>query len=331
MPSTWTRWRPAGPIASSWTMKTRQLRIPEATALCLSLLLGTAGSLVSEPLSVLVFIRAEGFVHPSIADGVSMLTDIGLEEGYTIDVTAETAVFTTASLALYDVVVWLSTTGDVLDAPEQAAFEGFVQAGGGYVGIHAAADCEYDWLWYGELLGQGAWFDSHPPIQTATLLLENPAHPGAGLFESTTSFSDEWYNFRVNPRTVVDVVLALDEASYDPGAGAMGDDHPIAWAHEFDGGRAFYTGLGHRPETYQDIRFKTQIRGAIRWAGGVVIFADGFESGGAGAWSSVLDGSPRTEVGAATESAARRASERGTDQPGSVAGASHPDGSLLRR
>lgn len=256
--------------------------------LALAALFPRAYVLSAAPLHVLVFTRAEGFVHASIADGVAMLEEIALEEGFALDVTAETDAFTPATLALYDVVVWLSTTGDVLDPPEEAAFEGFIEAGGGYVGIHAAADCEYGWPWYGDLLGNGAWFASHPPIQPATLVLEDPAHPGAGSFGTVTTFTDEWYNFRANPRSVADVVMTLDESSYDPGAGAMGEDHPVVWAHDFDGGRAFYTVLGHRSATYQDARFKDQIRGAILWAAESPLFADGFESGDLGGWSLAL-------------------------------------------
>lgn len=241
--------------------------------------------LAGEPLNLLVFTRTEGFRHSSIEDGVAMLTTIAEEEGANLDRTEETDLFTPASLEAYDVVIWLSTTGDVLDPDEQAAFEGFIQAGGGWVGIHAAADCEYGWPWYGELLGNGAWFDSHPPIQVATLVLENPSHPGAGLFGPTTPYQDEWYNFQANPRAVVDVIMTLDESSYDPGGGAMGDDHPIVWAHDFDGGRAFYSALGHRSQTFADPQFKEQIRGAVLWASGNLLFADGFESGDTSAWT----------------------------------------------
>ena len=253
--------------------------------LVLATLLPAPSPLAGEPLSLLVFSRTEGFRHPSIPDGIAMLTAIADEEGATLVATEETDVFTPMALEAFDVVVFLSTTGDVLGPDEQVAFEGFIRAGGGWIGIHAAADCEYDWPWYGELLGNGAWFDSHPPIQTATLELEFPGHPGAGLFDLTTSFRDEWYNFQANPRPVVDVVMTLDESSYDPGGGAMGDDHPIAWAHEFDGGRAFYTALGHRTQTFEDVRFKEKIRGAVLWAGGDLLFADGFESGDTRAWS----------------------------------------------
>lgn len=267
-------------------MKSPVVAMRLALALLTLCLLLPAGPLqAGESLSLLVFTRTEGFRHDSIEDGVAMLRQIASEEGATLERTEETDLFTPASLANYDVVIWLSTTGDVLDADEQAAFEGFIQGGGGWLGIHAAADCEYDWPWYGQLLGNGAWFRSHPPIQVATLEVEDPFHPGAGTFETTTSFEDEWYNFRANPRPVVNVVMTLDETSYDPGKGAMGDDHPIAWAHPFDGGRAFYTALGHRPQTFADPRFKEKIRGALRWVSETFLFTDGFESGDAGAWT----------------------------------------------
>jgi type 1 glutamine amidotransferase len=243
-------------------------------------------AIAGEPLNLLVFTRTEGFRHASIEDGVAMLEAIAAEEGATLVRTEETDLFTPASLASYDVVIWLSTSGDVLDPDEQTAFEGFIQAGGGWVGIHSAADTEYGWPWYGELLGNGAWFDSHPPIQVATLVLEDPSHPGAGLFGATTSFEDEWYNFQANPREDVHVIMTLDESSYDPGDGAMGDDHPAVWAQEYDGGRAFYTVLGHRSQTYSDPRFKEQIRRAVLWAAGVLLFADGFDSGDTTSWIS---------------------------------------------
>jgi len=226
-----------------------------------------ATSSIAAPISVLVFTRTEGFSHSSISDGVDMLNEIAATEGYTITETDQTDLFTTEGLDDFDVVVWLSTTGDVLDNDEQDAFEAFIQGGGGYVGIHAAADCEYGWPWYGDLLGGGAWFNSHPSIQEARLVLEDATHPITGTWEAETIFEDEWYNFQNNPRDFVDVIQTLDESSYDPGSGAMGDDHPIAWSHLFDGGRVFYTALGHRSETYEDSRFRDQIRDAIEWTG----------------------------------------------------------------
>ncbi|MEM6794767.1 MAG: ThuA domain-containing protein [Acidobacteriota bacterium] len=238
-------------------------------------------------LNVLVFTRTEGFAHGSISDGITMLLRIAASEGHVITETESTALFTPVGLASFDVVVWLSTTGDVLDEAEQSAFESYIRSGGGYVGIHAAADCEYGWPWYGELLGGGAWFQAHPNIQDATLELDSPGPPGAGFPDAQTTFREEWYNFRANPRDAgVQVLMTLDEDSYNPGTGAMGEDHPIVWAHEFQGGRAFYTGLGHRAETFQDPRFEEQVRGALAWAASAAepFFFDDFESGGTGAW-----------------------------------------------
>jgi len=243
----------------------------------------------SEAPRVLLFTETAGFVHPSIADGIAMISELADEEGFLLDVTdASDGFFTPRALALYDTVVWLSTTLDVLDVAEQGAFEGFVQAGGGWVGIHAAADCEYEWPWYGGLLGNGAWFDSHPAIQEALLELEGAGEPGAGSFPASRPMTEEWYNFQANPRPAVTVVLTVDESTYDPGPGAMGPDHPIAWHHHWDGGRAFYTALGHRPETYADPDFRSQIRAAILWTAGALLFEDGFESGSTDGWSATV-------------------------------------------
>ncbi len=235
--------------------------------------------------SLLVFTRTEGFDHPSIVDGVTMFVELAAAHGFTVSVTDETGEFTDTGLGAYDVVVWLSTTGDVLDPPEEAAFRAFIEQGGGYLGIHAAADCEYGWPWYGEeILGNGAWFDSHPAIQEARLLLEGDGSPAPGSWEGDTLFTDEWYNFRANPRDVVQVVQTLDESSYS--GGNMGPDHPIAWARTVLLGRVFYTGLGHRSETFADPRFRAQIVDAVGWLSGAgsSIFSDGFESGDTSAW-----------------------------------------------
>jgi len=241
-------------------------------------------------LEILVFTRTEGFAHSSISDGIAMIQSLAVELGATVTETDQPTLFSTAGLAPFDVVIWLSTTGNVLDDPEQDAFRDYIRAGGGYIGIHAAADCEYDWPWYGELLGNGAWFERHPNIQTATLERDDDGPPDSGFPQTQTPFEDEWYNFQANPRPAVRVLLTLDESSYNPGMGAMGADHPITWAHEFEGGRAFYTGLGHRSQTFQDSRFRTQIRNAILWAGQAddEIFSDGFESGTTDAWDAVL-------------------------------------------
>lgn len=225
---------------------------------------GDASSGATQGTPVLVFSRTLGYRHDAIARGVAALAELGEEHGFRVSHTEDAARFEDSALATFDVVVFLCTTGDVLNEDEQAAFQRFVQRGGGFVGVHSAADTEYDWPWYGELVG--AYFQAHPPVQSARLWLENGDHPAnAGLPESWVR-SDEWYAFRTNPRPNVTVLLRLDESSYAPGHAGMGDDHPIAWAHEFEGGRAFYTALGHTRESYEEPAFRSHLASAIRWA-----------------------------------------------------------------
>jgi type 1 glutamine amidotransferase len=216
---------------------------------------------------VLVFTRTTGFRHDSIPDGIALVQALGAAHGFGVDASENAALFTPQGLAAYRAVIFLNTTGEVLNANQQAAFEAYVRGGGGWVGVHSAADTEYAWSFYGELLGRGAWFMSHPPIQAATLRVEDGAHPSTRHFPARFSFIDEWYNFQADPRGAVDVLLNIDEASYSPGSGAMGD-HPIAWCHSVGLGRAWYTGLGHRSETYGDAAFAQHLLGGILWAAG---------------------------------------------------------------
>lgn len=232
---------------------------------------------------LLVFSRTGGFRHASIADGQAMLASLAAGQGHRLDSTEDPGVFTDSGLAPYSLVIFLSTTGDVLDDAQQAAFERWLQAGGGFLGIHAAADCEYDWPWYGaQVLGNGAWFRSHPAIQQATLIVERPGDVSTAHLPARFAFTDEWYNFRASPRSGAEVLLRLDEQSYDPGANAMGDDHPISWRRRVGQGRSWYTGLGHRSQTFSDERFIQHVAGGIRWALGEAeggrLFASGFEA-----------------------------------------------------
>ncbi|GIE78528.1 hypothetical protein Aph02nite_44780 [Actinoplanes philippinensis] len=220
----------------------------------------------AEPYSVLVFSKTAAFRHDAIPAGIAAIKQLGADNGFTVDATEDGAAFTDANLAKYRAVVWLSTTGDVLDPDQQAAFERYIKAGGGYAGVHAASDTEYNWPWYGELVG--AYFASHPANQQATVKVEDHAHPStAGLPERWSRF-DEWYNFRSNPRSDVHVLASLDETSYTPGAGAMGADHPTAWCQDYDGGRAWYTGGGHTIESYTDPAFLAHLLGGIQTAAG---------------------------------------------------------------
>ncbi|MFF5174899.1 ThuA domain-containing protein [Micromonospora sp. NPDC000089] len=225
-----------------------------------------AQAAAADPFAVLVFSKTAGFRHDSIPAGIAAIRKLGADNGFTVDATEDGAAFTDANLAKYQAVIWLSTTGDVLDADQQAAFERYVKAGGGYVGVHAASDTEYSWPWYGKLVG--AYFAGHPANQQATVKVEDPAHPSTADLPERWSRFDEWYNFQSNPRGDVHVLASLDETSYSPGAGAMGADHPTSWCQDYDGGRAWYTGGGHTQESYADPQFLSHLLGGIRTAAG---------------------------------------------------------------
>ncbi|MGA5526029.1 lectin [Streptomyces pseudogriseolus] len=214
---------------------------------------------------ILVFSRTAGFRHSSIDEGVTALRDLGAANNFTVDATEDPAAFTTANLARYRAVVFLSTTGDVLGSAQEAALEQYMGSGGGYVGVHAAADTEYDWPFYAGLAG--ALFQSHPAIQPATVEVEDRAHDATAHLGPTWQRTDEWYNYRTNPRTTAHVLASLDESSYS--GGSMSGDHPIAWCKDYAGGRAFYTGGGHTEESYADPAFRRHLLGGIRWAAGV--------------------------------------------------------------
>jgi type 1 glutamine amidotransferase len=217
------------------------------------------------PFRVLLFSRTAGFRHASIPTALAALVDLQTMGGYVAEATEDPAAFTTANLARFRVVVFALTSGDALDAAQQTAFEGWINAGGSYVGIHSASDTEYDWPFYGELVG--AYFLIHPAIQMATIHVEATSHPVMAGVPITWARRDEWYDFATNPRPNVTVLATLDESTY--AGGAMGADHPIAWVHATaGGGRSFYTALGHTPESYAEPAFRRHLVNGLRWVAG---------------------------------------------------------------
>jgi type 1 glutamine amidotransferase len=213
--------------------------------------------------NVLVFSKTGGYRHDSIPVGIQMLKDLATEKGFTVEATEDSGVFSGEGLKKFNVVVFLSTTGDILNNDQQAAFEKWISAGHGYVGIHAAADTEYDWPFYGQQV-VGAWFKSHPRIQKAKVKVEDRKFVATKFFPEEIERTDEWYNYRTNPRASVHVLMSLDEKSYE--GGGMPDDHPITWWKEVGKGRAFYTGFGHTSETYAEPDFRRMITEAVFWA-----------------------------------------------------------------
>lgn len=210
---------------------------------------------------VLIFSKTAGFRHDSIPDGITCLKQICRKEGFDPDATEDASLFTDEILKAYDVIVFLNTTGDVLNDEQQAAMERFIKRGGGFVGVHAASDTEYDWAWYGGLVG--AYFKCHPAIQPAQLNVLDSDHLATKHLPKAWQRADEWYDFKAPPASVRRLI-EIDESTYK--GATMGKDHPMSWCHEYDGGRAFYTALGHTKESYAEPQFVEHLRGAILWA-----------------------------------------------------------------
>ncbi|MBG6063742.1 ThuA domain-containing protein [Micromonospora ureilytica] len=224
----------------------------------------TPASAADAPYDVLVFSKTAGFRHDAIPVGIQTIRDLGAANNFTVTATEDAAAFTTSNLNQYESVVFLNTTGDVLNASQQTAFESYIGSGRGYVGVHAAADTEYDWPFYGNLVG--AWFSSHPAIQQANMKVEDRGHAATGHLPQTWTRTDEWYNYRTNPRSTAHVLATLDESSYS--GGGMGADHPLSWCKSYSGGRSFYTGAGHTQASYAESGFRNHLLGGIRYASG---------------------------------------------------------------
>ena len=223
-----------------------------------------AGAGTDPAFDILVFSKTAGYRHKSIPAGIAAIGALGEWNGFRVDASEDASAFNDDNLARYRVIVFLSTSGEVLDAPGQRAFERFVRRGGGFVGIHSASDTGYDWPWYGRLVG--AYFQNHPAIQPATLVVDR-SHPSTAHLPVRWTRTDEWYNFRDGSLQPVQVLMRLDETSYS--GGRMGANHPVCWQQRFDGGRAWYTALGHTEESYAEPDFRQHLLGGIRWAAGV--------------------------------------------------------------
>ena len=211
-----------------------------------------------------------GYHHESIADGNLALIKLGAQNNFDVDTTTDARMFKEDSLKKYAAVVFLSTTGDVLDYLQEAAFERYIQAGGSFMGIHAATDCEYDWGWYGRLTG--AYFldhpginDTFPNIQQGMLNVVDKNNAATKHLPAQWKRTDEYYSFKKLSKEI-NVLMTIDEKSYH--GGKNGANHPMAWYHDFDGGRAFYTELGHTKESFADDLYLKHILGGIQYAVG---------------------------------------------------------------
>jgi len=220
-----------------------------------------ASSPKKEKKRVLIFAKTNGYHHSSIEVAIPVIMKLGQENGFDVDSTRDSLSFNTDNLKKYSALIFLSTTGKVFGPDEEKALQGYIHNGGGFVGIHAATDCEYNWQWYGDLVG--GYFKSHPKQQKAKFMVVDKNHPSTKHLPDVWERFDELYNFKyLNPK--VTVLIKIDEKSYE--GGENGDNHPMAWYHEYEGGRAFYTELGHTDESYSDPNYLKHILGGIQWA-----------------------------------------------------------------
>jgi uncharacterized protein len=238
-------------------------------AICLLLFVAFSCLAQDKKINVLVFSKTNGYRHNSISSGLKMLSELAQERNWVLTSTENAELFTPEFLKTFDVVVFLNPTENVLNEAQQKNFEEFMGTGKGFVGIHAAADCEYDWPWYGQL--NGAFFRTHPAAQLGTVILENTDHPSMVPFKGIKTYRtfDEWYSFKENPRAKVHVLARLDETSLDEATKKddnwkMGD-HPLIWYQESGNTRSFYTVFGHTPEAFQDPKIREHIGCAVDW------------------------------------------------------------------
>ncbi|TVQ65642.1 MAG: ThuA domain-containing protein [Balneolaceae bacterium] len=216
--------------------------------------------------SVLVFSKTAGFRHDSIEAGIDAVKQLGSGHGFSVTATEDSDYFTPENLGRYAVVIFMNTTGTLFDEDQRAAFKQFIQNGGGFVGVHSATDTEYDWPWYGGLVG--AYFANHPNnpnVRNAELIVTDRSHLSTLDLPEPWIRDDEWYNFGTIS-DAIQVVVKLDTDSYE-GSDHPGN-HPASWFQEYDGGRAFYTAMGHTSETFSEPVFLKHLLGGIHYAMG---------------------------------------------------------------
>ncbi|MFL1010671.1 ThuA domain-containing protein [Flavisericum labens] len=224
----------------------------------LGIFLALSLSACKAPNQVLVFTKTEGFRHKSIEKGVETLKELGGANRFKVVHTEDANLFSNQNLDKFNLVVFLNTSGDVLNKDQEQAFKAYINNGGSFMGIHAASDTEFEWSWFGELVG--AYFVNHPKKSDATIDVVDGNHPSTKHLQKQWTRYDEWYNFKwTNEDT--HVLLNIDETTYE--GGTNGEYHPIAWFHEYDGGRSFYTAMGHTEASYSEPEFRQHLLGGI--------------------------------------------------------------------
>ncbi len=231
-----------------------------------------AGEAQTEPpgseFKALVFTKTAGFRHDSIPSGVAMFRQMATENNFEMVHTEDSTIFNDQDLAQFDVLVMFQTSGDVWNAEQKAALERYQQGGGGVVAIHNAADMRNGYQWWDDLIGTTMTQHSAGGL-AGTIKVADKVHPSTAGLPDRWQWREEWYNFDQNPRGDVHVLATADETTYDAGPSKMGADHPISWCHDYDGGRAWITGLGHHDYAYNEPLFQKHLLGGLRYAADV--------------------------------------------------------------
>jgi type 1 glutamine amidotransferase len=243
----------------------------QTSIIALTFLLAASTPVRAEQFNVFLFTKTDGWHHKSINAAVTAMEKLSEKHHFSMEWHEDAARINEENLKQFDVVVFMLTTGDILNDEQKRALEKFVQSGKGFVGIHSASDTEYQWDWYTKMVGRS--FHIHPLIQTAELTVIDRSFPGMERMPERFLWTDEWYEFGAEKIDTLNYILSVDESTFDPKADwddksgeGMGDFHPVAWYHEYDGGRAFYTGLGHMGSTYSDTLLMEHIYGGLYWA-----------------------------------------------------------------
>ncbi len=219
----------------------------------------------------LLVTTTKGWHHESLHAGVLALQDLGRKNFFDVVLLENPNGFTEKYVSQFQVIIFLNTTGDIFNAEEQKVMEKFIQSGKGFVGIHSASDTEYDWEWYTKLVGR--MFNIHPTVQTAQVNIVDNSFPGLQGFAGNKLWTEEWYDFTPEKTPGLNYIMAVDENTYDAKVSwgskksdGMGKLHPIAWYHNYDGGRSFYTALGHLPTNFDEPAFRNHLYAGIFWA-----------------------------------------------------------------
>jgi cytochrome c len=226
-----------------------------------------------EGLHVLLFSKtaAGAYRHDSIPAGITMVEQLATQNAWELTKSENSTVFNDATLATFDVVVMLQTSGMVWDNDAQrAAVQKYMRGGGGIVAIHNATDMniEQQFPWWDQMLGMT--MTQHSAIVSGTAKVADRKHPSGAALPDRWTRTEEWYNFNRSARGDAHVLVTADETTYDAGQSKMGADHPISWCRNYEGGRLWATAMGHQASSYSEPLFREHVKGGVESAGGKV-------------------------------------------------------------